>query len=133
MEDTHSPGLTLESKPNPTDIRLLEERIYEFNVQATGISDGERFGIFLRGTDGVVIGGTDGWMWGGTCYIRNLFVPALMRKHGNGTRLMDRIEEEAKARPSRFRWHSTPSAAGRGRCSAIITSTAWRASASTPG
>jgi GNAT superfamily N-acetyltransferase len=76
----------------------LEERIYEFNVQVTGISDGELFGIFLRVTDGVVIGGADGWTWGGTCYIRHLFVPAPMRKQGHGTRLMDRIEEEAMAR-----------------------------------
>jgi GNAT superfamily N-acetyltransferase len=66
--------------------------------QATGISDGELFGIFLRGTDGATIGGADGWTWGGTCYIRHLFVPALMRKQGYGTRLMARIEEEAKAR-----------------------------------
>jgi ribosomal protein S18 acetylase RimI-like enzyme len=98
MEDMCTPALTLESKPNITDIRYLEERIYEFNVQATGISDGLRFGIFLRGADGVVVGGADGWTWGGTCYIHNLFVPAPMRKQGHGTRLMDRIEEEAKAR-----------------------------------
>jgi hypothetical protein len=54
----------------------LEERICEFNVQATGISDGELFGIFLRGADGAVIGGADGWTWGETCYIRHLVVPA---------------------------------------------------------
>src|ERR1700731_4154828 len=59
MEDMCTPALTLESKPNITDIRYLEERIYEFNVQATGISDGLRFGIFLRGADGVVVGGID--------------------------------------------------------------------------
>jgi GNAT superfamily N-acetyltransferase len=96
MEDMCTPALTLESKPNITDIRYLEERIYEFNVQATGISDGLRFGIFLRGADGVVVGGADGWTWGGTCYIHNLFVPAPMRKQGHGTRLMDRIEERLK-------------------------------------
>jgi GNAT superfamily N-acetyltransferase len=98
MEEKCKPALTLENKPNSADIRSLEERIYEFNVQATGISDGARFVIFLRGADGVVIGGANGWTWGGTCYVHNLFVPAPMRKQGHGTRLMDRIEEEAQAR-----------------------------------
>jgi GNAT superfamily N-acetyltransferase len=98
MEDTSNRGLTVETEPDPADICFLEAQIYEFNMQVTGISDGELFGIFLRGTDGVVVGGADGWTWGGTCYIRHLFVPALMRKQGHGTRLMDRIEEEAKTR-----------------------------------
>ena len=26
----------IESEPKPEDVRLLEDRIYEFNVQATG-------------------------------------------------------------------------------------------------
>jgi len=98
MEDMHSQDLKSESEPDPADIRILEERLYEFNVDATGISDGKLFGFFLRGTDGVVVGGADGWTWGGVCYIRHLFVPAPMRKQGHGTRLMDRIEDEAKAR-----------------------------------
>jgi N-acetylglutamate synthase-like GNAT family acetyltransferase len=98
MEATPNPGLTWESEPSSADIRFLEERIYEFNVQATGISDGELFGVFLRAADGAVIGGADGWTWGGTCYIRHLVVPAPMRKQGHGARLMARIEEGAKAR-----------------------------------
>ena len=79
MEDTRNAKLPLENQPNSSDIQFLEERIRDFNVQATGISDGALFGVFLRGTDGAVIGGADGWTWGGTCYIRHLFVPAPMR------------------------------------------------------
>jgi len=98
MGDMYSPDLTSEHEPDPADIRFLEERLHELNVQATGISDGKLFGFFLRGADGMVVGGADGWTWGGICYIRHLFVPAAMRKQGHGTRLMDRIEDEAKAR-----------------------------------
>jgi len=36
------------SNPDPDDLRNLEEAIYEFNVQATGISDGKLFASFLR-------------------------------------------------------------------------------------
>jgi hypothetical protein len=32
-------NLVLETEPKPDDVRLLEDRIYEFNVQATGISE----------------------------------------------------------------------------------------------
>ena len=98
MEDTPGPDLALESTPDPADTRVLEERLHAFSVAATGIVDGEFFGIFLRGTDGAVIGGADGWTWGGTCYVRHLFVPASMRQRGHGTRLMARIEDAARAR-----------------------------------
>ncbi len=98
MKIKRSLGLAVENAPNSTDLRFLEERIHEFNVQSTGISGGELFGIFLRGPDRAVIGGADGWFWGGLCYIRHLFVPEPMRKQGHGTRLMGQIEEEAKAR-----------------------------------
>jgi GNAT superfamily N-acetyltransferase len=93
-----NPDLTVESDPAASDIRVLEERLYQFNVQATGISDGALFGVFLRQADGAVIGGADGWTWGGTCYVRHLFVPAPLRKQGHGARLMAAVEAEARAR-----------------------------------
>ena len=96
MDDPGAPRL--ETKLRAEDIRLLEERLYEFNVQATGIHDGELIGLFLKGPDGAVTGGAYGWTWGGTCYIRYLFVPAELRKQGHGTRLMHAVESEAKAR-----------------------------------
>jgi hypothetical protein len=43
--------------------------IYEFNLQATGISDGKLFASFLRDADNAVIGGVSGWTWGKTCLI----------------------------------------------------------------
>ena len=90
--------LMVEAEPDPAHIRFLEDRLYEFNVQATGFSDGELYGIFLRDGDGTVVGGADGWTWCATCYVRHLFLPETMRGQGYGTKLMDRIEEEARAR-----------------------------------
>lgn len=91
-------GLTWETEPDPAAVRFLEQQLYAFNVQATGVADGELFGIFLRGKDNAVVGGAEGWIWGGTCYVRHLFLPAALRGQGHGTRLMARIENEAKAR-----------------------------------
>ncbi len=91
----------IESEPNPEDIRLLENRIYEFNVQETGISDGKVLAAFLRDDIGAVVGGIYGWTWGATCYIRYLYIPAPLRNQGHGSRLMRKVEAEATARECR--------------------------------
>ncbi|HET6928145.1 MAG TPA: GNAT family N-acetyltransferase [Hyphomicrobiaceae bacterium] len=92
------PGLELETEPKPGDIHLLEQQLYEFNVQTTGIADGKQLASFLRDAEGRVLGGVYGWTWGATCYVRYLFVPAQMRKRGYGSRLMAIVEAEASAR-----------------------------------
>lgn len=90
--------LVFDTDPSHDDIRTLDDRLYEFNMQATGHTDGELYGIFLRDDNGKVIGGADGWTWGATCYVKHLLVPEAMRGQGLGTRLMDMIEQEAVAR-----------------------------------
>ena len=74
---------------------MLEDRIYEFNVQATGISDAKLFALFLRDDGRNAVGGIFGWTWGATCCVRNLYVPELL---GLGFALMRAVEAEAKAR-----------------------------------
>jgi GNAT superfamily N-acetyltransferase len=88
-------NLLIGENPDLDDLRRLEEAIYEFNVQATGISDGRPFASFLRDAEKVVIGGISGWTWGKTCFIGHLFVPAELRKKGYGTRLVQAVEAEA--------------------------------------
>jgi GNAT superfamily N-acetyltransferase len=101
MTDRHMAPLIVESAPRQEDIRFLDNALYEFNRTRTGIDDGKLFGIFLRDADGTVAGGADGWTWGGTCKVQHLFVPADMRGRGLGTRLMQAIEDEARARGCR--------------------------------
>jgi ribosomal protein S18 acetylase RimI-like enzyme len=91
----------LEIEPDPETIRLLEEWLYAFNVEATGITDGQSFGLFLRKPDGTVIGGAYGWSWGDTCFLRYLFVPAERRNQGQGTSLMRSLEQHALMRGCR--------------------------------
>ncbi|HML07199.1 MAG TPA: GNAT family N-acetyltransferase [Xanthobacteraceae bacterium] len=91
----------METEPRLEDIQFLEERLVDFNIHTTGIADGGLFGFFLRAADGSAVGGLYGWTWGGTCYVRYLFVPEGMRRQGQGTRLMNAVEAEAKARNCR--------------------------------
>src|SRR5437588_4698981 len=90
--------LIVDTDPNPADISVLEDRLYEFNMQATGYTDGRLYGIFLSDQTRAVIGGADGWTWGATCYVRHLILPDAMRGQGLRTKLMDLIEQEARAR-----------------------------------
>lgn len=98
MSQPDNADIVVETEPKPEDIRLLDDRIYEFNVQATGISDGRLLAVFLKGADGSTIGGLFGWTWGATCYVRSLFIPAHLRNQGHGSRLMRAVEAEARAR-----------------------------------
>ena len=43
MSTTH---LVVETQPTPEQIQYLEDRLYEFNVQATAIDDGEYLGAY---------------------------------------------------------------------------------------
>jgi len=97
MTDAVRFHLILETEPRPEDVRVLDERLYEFNVQATGLADGKLLAFFLRDRDGTAVGGIFGWTWGETCYVRHLFVPASMRNQGHGTGLMRAVEAEAGA------------------------------------
>ena len=39
--------LVVETDPRPEQVQYLEDRIYEFNSSATGITDGEWLAIFM--------------------------------------------------------------------------------------
>jgi ribosomal protein S18 acetylase RimI-like enzyme len=85
-------------EPSDADQSFLGDRLYDFNVGATGISDGTQLGYFLRGPDGVMGAGLHGHTWGGTCEISRLWVSDELRGRGVGSRLMAAAEEEARRR-----------------------------------
>ena len=88
----------VESEPRPEDIRFLEDRLYDDNVERTGLSDGQWLSIFVRDDDGVIAAGLHGWTWGGGCRVQTLWVRSDLRRHGYGTRLLAAAEQEARAR-----------------------------------
>jgi GNAT superfamily N-acetyltransferase len=97
--DPFQPGqFAILEDPNWQDVHFLEDRLYEYNVASTGISDGRLLAIFLRDAQENLIAGLYGWTWGGCCEVKTLWVQAGWRGKGLGTRLMTAAEQEARRR-----------------------------------
>jgi ribosomal protein S18 acetylase RimI-like enzyme len=90
--------LQIETRPSAEDVQFLEDRINEFNVEETGIDDGQLLAIFLRNEQGEIMAGLFGWSWGGCCEIRYLWVHRSWRNQGYGRKLLLAAEQEALAR-----------------------------------
>jgi GNAT superfamily N-acetyltransferase len=91
-------NLAIGSAPDPAVVQLLEEKLYEYNVQASGIDDGQYLSIILRDDAGEVIAGLYGWTWGQACEIRSLWVNAAQRGQGLGAAILEAAEHEARRR-----------------------------------
>ena len=83
--------------PTPDEVQYLEDRIYDFNSRATGITDGEWLAFFVRERDRIVAG-ICGNTWGGTCELRQFWVEESQRRRGIGTKLFGAAEDEARRR-----------------------------------
>src|SRR5215212_364478 len=91
-------ALIIETNPDPRDVRMLDDRLYEYNVARTGCSDGRLLAIFLREEDGHVRGGLYGWTWSGWLEVRSLWVHDRWRGMGLGSSLLAAAEAEGRAR-----------------------------------
>ena len=98
---TALPDIVLSEDPDQGDVLRLEERLYEYNVERTGISDGRVLALFARDETCSVIAGLYGWTWGHACEIRSLWVDERWRRQGLGTRLLSMAEYEARLRGAR--------------------------------
>jgi GNAT superfamily N-acetyltransferase len=81
--------------PADSDVHFLDDRINEYNVETTGITDGRILSFFIRDQRVEIIAGLYGWTWGEACEIRYLWVREDMREHGYGKALMAAAEREA--------------------------------------
>ncbi len=75
----------------------LDEEIYAFNAEATGLYDGRL--LTVRASNGEsLVGGLSGWTWGGCGYVDVLWIAADYRGRGLGTELLGAAEREMTAR-----------------------------------
>jgi GNAT superfamily N-acetyltransferase len=88
----------IETDPNRRDVNALDVWMYQFNVEWTGIADGDELAIFVRDDDGAIRAGLYGWTWSGWLEIRTLWLHEDERGKGLGTRLLAAAEEEGRRR-----------------------------------
>ncbi len=93
--------LLVEAEPTPADIRFLQDKLYEYNVEQTGSPDGKWLCIFVRDDNGNIAAGLHGWSWSGSAKVENLWVRRDLRRQGYGKRLLEAAEREAAARGCR--------------------------------
>jgi GNAT superfamily N-acetyltransferase len=89
---------SLTEEPDRNDVQFLDDRLYEFNVERTGIGDGRLLGIFVRDQHQTIVGGLYGWTWGGCCEIKLVWVHEDWRGRDIGTKLLAAAETEARTR-----------------------------------
>jgi len=77
---------------------FLDARIYEFNVQTTGLCDGRMFSGVIKDESDNIIAAINGHTWGGCCYIVHLWVHESIRRQGIGRALLQSAEKEAVRR-----------------------------------
>jgi GNAT superfamily N-acetyltransferase len=94
----HHDHIMMEVRPTLEDMQFLEDRLYDYNVEQTGIDDGQEFAFFVRDDHREIRAGVAGWMWGGSCYIRSFWVHQELRGQDLGTRLLQAVEREARKR-----------------------------------
>lgn len=79
----------------------LRAALYRFNVETTGLDDGDLLVVELLDDAGDRVAGLFGWTWGGTCFVDLLHVEAGHRGRRLGSRLLATAEEDARRRGCR--------------------------------
>jgi GNAT superfamily N-acetyltransferase len=77
---------------------FLADRIYEFNVKATGYVDGRLLAGTIQDDTGEITAGINGHTWGGCCEITHVWVHERHRGKGLGRALVLAAESEALQR-----------------------------------
>ena len=79
----------------------LRAALYRFNVEATGVDDGDLLVVELHDDAGERVAGLFGWTWGGTGFVDLLHVDQPHRGRGLGSRLLETAEDEVRRRGCR--------------------------------
>ncbi len=87
--------LIVQSSPSEAEIRFIHDRLVEYNSESGYMSDPRQILFSLRDGTGEVVGGAACIMFWDWVYVSLLWIEAKHRKHGWGTRIMEKVEAYA--------------------------------------
>ena len=90
--------LKVETEPALEDVRFLEDRLDDYNVEHTGRDDGQWLAVFSREEKDQIVAGLHGWTWSVWLKINSLWVSAEERRRGRGRQMLLIAEAEARKR-----------------------------------
>lgn len=97
----------VDTAPHPADLARLHELLYEFNVAATGIDDGQEWLACCRDDLGTIVAAVSGTLWGEAAEVHVVWVHESRRRQGLGRRLLAAAEAHAAAHGGRHVFLST--------------------------
>jgi GNAT superfamily N-acetyltransferase len=89
---------------SPSEIDLVEDRLYEHNSEAVGQHDGRGLGFVIRDESGRLIGVAAGYTWAGVSELKQMWVDKAHRGLGYAKALLEAFVEEARKRGVRRVW-----------------------------
>jgi GNAT superfamily N-acetyltransferase len=102
--DTTPTGLTwrVERGADRHTIETLRGQLAAYNVAQARVDAGLDLGIFIYDAQGQLVGGIAGWVWGQVLEVSFLWLHPDLRGLGYGKRLLETLEEEARAQGCRL-------------------------------
>src|SRR4051794_766907 len=99
-DPTPQPPYTWSVLQNPegTAAKEVRESLIQYNITRARIDESEEIAVIVRDIYQRLVAGATGWLWGSCMEISFLWVHEGLRGQGYGTRLMQTIEREARAR-----------------------------------
>jgi ribosomal protein S18 acetylase RimI-like enzyme len=99
----------LSSEPHapPEQIARINEALYAWNMDTTGVRVYHPVAIFLRDQDGTIRGGVTGGVWGTWLHVVTLWVDEPYRGQGFGRALVLAAEAEAREAGARHAFLET--------------------------
>ncbi|MBY2938611.1 MULTISPECIES: GNAT family N-acetyltransferase [Rhizobium] len=101
------PEFELTASPSLEELAVITDALSAFNNSDVGPSDRQPLAVLIRDTDGKVTGGLSGFTAWGWLFTQMLYIPDTLRGTGISGNILEKAEEEAKARGCRGAWIDT--------------------------
>ena len=88
---------SIDRHPSDRAIQALHNEIIAYNIATAAIDTSRDLAVFLHDAHGQLMGGTVGTIWGQCVEITYIWVHPSLRGNGYGSRLLQTLEQEARA------------------------------------